>query len=106
MYKFTKGQSEMCLIQKALLPVTSRVNPCFRRLMVLLAALSVTVTIQAQQPQPTATPAPNAPAEAGGPTGDIGPIAVPKKKEEPPKKEEPAERPKKVDGVGDFSMKV
>jgi len=74
--------------------------------MVLLAALSVTVTIQAQQPQPTATPAPNAQAEAGGPTGDIGPIAVPKKKEEPPKKEEPAERPKKVDGVGDFSMKV
>ncbi|HET9838577.1 MAG TPA: VWA domain-containing protein [Candidatus Angelobacter sp.] len=65
---------------------------------------------QGQNPQnqatPTPTPSANAPAEAGGPTGDIGPIAVPKKKEEPPKKEEPAPTPKKVEGLDNFSISV
>jgi VWFA-related protein len=45
--------------------------------------------------------------EAGGPEGDIGPIAVPHKKEEqaPPKKEEEP-KPKKVEGMPDFSLRV
>src|SRR5215467_8407613 len=55
------------------------------------------------QPSPTATPQKSgqqtgAP-EAGGPEGDIGPIAVPKKKEEPPKKEEAPKAPQKVEGM-------
>lgn len=50
---------------------------------------------------------PNAPAEAGGPEGDIGPIAVPKKKgeEAPPKKEE-APKPKPIENMPDFSISV
>src|SRR6185312_11043544 len=55
---------------------------------------------RAQQPQPTASPQPqnNAP-DAGGPQGDIGPIAVPKKTPEEPKKEETPKPPPKVEGM-------
>ena len=56
-----------------------------------------------QQPPPN----PNkqeAPPEAGGPQNDIGPYVVPKKKEEPPP---PApEKPKKIEGMPDYSIKV
>jgi len=54
---------------------------------------------QGQGSQPT-------PAEAGGPSGDIGPIAVPKKK---PEDEKPPEREPKVknpEEIGTFSLKV
>ena len=44
------------------------------------------------------------PSEAGGPQGDTGPYAVPKKKEEPPPP--PPERPKKVEGVPNYSVTV
>jgi VWFA-related protein len=56
---------------------------------------------QQSQGQQNSTP------EAGGPEGDIGPIAVPKKTEQPPppkKEEEP--KPKKVEGMPDFSLHV
>ena len=53
-----------------------------------------------QQNQQNTTP------EAGGPQGDIGPIAVPKKKTEEPKKEEAPKPPKKVEGMPDFSIRV
>jgi len=49
---------------------------------------------------------PQAPAEAGGPSGDLGPIAVPKKK---PEEEKPVERAPKVknpEEIGTFSLKV
>ena len=48
-------------------------------------------------------PTQETPAEAGGPTGDIGPIAVPKKKEEPAP--EPVKR-KPPEGLADYSMRV
>jgi len=62
---------------------------------------------RAQQPQPTASPQPqnNAP-DAGGPQGDIGPIAVPKKTPEEPKKEETPKPPPKVEGMPEFSLRV
>src|SRR5262249_30480365 len=44
-----------------------------------------------------------APAEAGGPAGDVGPIAVPKKKEEPPP-DTPKRKP--PEGLADYSMRV
>jgi VWFA-related protein len=44
------------------------------------------------------------PPEAGGPQTDVGPYAVPKKKEEPPAP--PPERPKKIEGMPDYSLKV
>jgi len=46
-----------------------------------------------------------APPEAGGPQNDVGPYAIPKKKEEPPPPPPPA-RPKKVEGMPDYSIKV
>jgi hypothetical protein len=91
----------------------SKANACLR----FLAALTLTVGLwlvspvaQAQagqeQASPTPTPSANAPAEAGGPQGDIGPIAVPKKKEEPPPKDDAPKAPKKVEGLDNFSMRV
>ena len=49
----------------------------------------------------------NAPAEAGGPQGEIGPIAVPKKKDEAAQEEmKLLKAPKKVEGLDNFSMRV
>jgi VWFA-related protein len=45
------------------------------------------------------------PAEAGGPQGDVGPYAVPKKKDEPPPPP-PTEKPKKIEGMPDYSIHV
>jgi VWFA-related protein len=68
------------------------------------------------QPAPTPTPPPqsttqqqnqqNNTPEAGGPTGDIGPIAVPKRKAEEPKKEETPKPPQKIEGMPQFSLRV
>src|SRR3989440_9934096 len=44
------------------------------------------------------------PPAAGGPQSDTGPYAVPKKKEEPPLP--PPEKPTKVEGMPDYSIKV
>ena len=55
-----------------------------------------------QQPQ---KPSETAPPEAGGPQGDIGPIAVPKKKEEPPPPP-PPQAPKKIPGMPNYSIQV
>ena len=45
-----------------------------------------------------------APPEAGGPNGSTGPYAIPKKTEEPPPP--PPERPKKIEGMPDYSIHV
>jgi VWFA-related protein len=55
---------------------------------------------QNQQTKPNSTP------EAGGPQGDIGPIAIPKKKEEEPKKEPRPQGPKKIEGMPETSISV
>jgi VWFA-related protein len=47
-------------------------------------------------------PTQQAPAEAGGPQGDIGPIVIPKKKEAPP--EPPPRPPKNPEGMGTYSI--
>ena len=62
---------------------------------------------QSQQSQANPQQNPNAqapPPEAGGPGGDVGPYAVPKKKEEPPPP--PPEKPKKIEGMPDYSINV
>ena len=46
----------------------------------------------------------DAPPEAGGPNSDTGPYAIPKKTEEPPPP--PVERPKKIEGMPDYSIHV
>lgn len=55
---------------------------------------------QQQQNQQNSTPS------AGGPEGDIGPIAVPKKKDEPPPKDDTPKAPKKVEGMPNFTLRV
>jgi len=65
---------------------------------------------QDQTSQPAATPQQNpnqqeAPPEAGGPKGDSGPYAMPKKGAEPPPAP-PPERPKKIEGMPDYSIHV
>jgi VWFA-related protein len=47
-----------------------------------------------------------APPEAGGPTGDVGPIAVPKKKPEDEKPPERAPKVKNPEEIGTYSLKV
>jgi VWFA-related protein len=57
--------------------------------------------------QPPAPANPNkqdTPPAAGGPDSNVGPYAIPKKKEQPP--EAPPERPKKIEGMPDYSIKV
>jgi VWFA-related protein len=44
------------------------------------------------------------PPAAGGPQTDVGPYAIPKKKEEPPPP--PPEKPKKIEGMPDYSIRV
>jgi VWFA-related protein len=46
-----------------------------------------------------------APPEAGGPNSDTGPYAIPKKGEEPPPPPPPP-RPKKIEGMPDYSIHV
>jgi len=78
--------------------------------LVLAAFLGFTTLLQAQD-NPSSPPQqqnPNkqdAPADAGGPTGDVGPYAIPKKKDEPPPPPAP-EKPKKIEGMPDYSIKV
>ncbi len=63
-------------------------------------------------PQPPASSSPqnpnkqDAPAEAGGPGGDVGPYAIPKKKEEDATPPPAPEKPKKIEGMPDYSIKV
>jgi VWFA-related protein len=78
-------------------------------LLIMLVFLACWLTplagAQGTSQQPPANPnKQEAPPEAGGPQGDIGPYVVPKKKEEPPP---PApEKPKKIEGMPDYSIKV
>jgi VWFA-related protein len=81
---------------------------------VQLAVLSLSVLAaqtlagQAQDQTPTQAPSVNqqtAPAEDGGPNSDVGPYAVPTKKEEPPPPPPPP-KPKKIEGMPDYSIQV
>ncbi|MGA2022140.1 MAG: VWA domain-containing protein [Candidatus Sulfotelmatobacter sp.] len=61
------------------------------------------------QTQPTddsGKPKQDAPADAGGPGGDIGPYAIPKKKTEDAPPPPPPPTPKKVEGMPDYSIRV
>jgi VWFA-related protein len=68
---------------------------------ILLMGVPVWAQDQSQSPQ-NGQPAP---PEAGGPQGDVGPYAVPKKKDEPPPPPPPT-KPKKIEGMPDYSIHV
>ena len=85
----------------------------FASIFLLLMALSLATggapPLLAQEQTPSAGDnSPNkqeAPPEAGGPQSDVGPYAIPKKKDEPPPPP-PPERPKKIEGMPDYSIRV
>src|ERR1700741_1811654 len=87
--------------------------PCKLLLTLALSALGCGVAMlyaQGTPQQAPSTPSQNpnrqdAPAEAGGPGGDVGPYAIPKKKDEAPPPPAP-EKPKKIEGMPDYSIKV
>jgi VWFA-related protein len=78
------------------------------------AVMAASAQDQSQTPPPAAPqdqdnskPKQEAPPEAGGPGGDIGPYAIPKKTtEEAPPPPPPPASAKKVEGVPDYSIKV
>lgn len=86
-----------------------------KKLILLSLALLVTIGVttlaagqNAQQPSSGQAQNPNkqeTPPEAGGPQSDVGPYAIPKKKDEPPPPP-PSDRPKKIEGMPDYSIKV
>jgi VWFA-related protein len=61
---------------------------------------------QPSSPNPQNPNKQDAPAEAGGPGGDVGPYAIPKKKEEEATPPPAPEKPKKIEGMPDYSIKV
>src|ERR1035437_7015597 len=92
----------------------SRTRPSIT-LVILLALLcgSLPVTAQDQQSQTPASQTPDngkpkqdVPAEAGGPTDNVGPYAIPKKKAEDAPPPPPPVTPKKVEDIPDYSLKV
>src|ERR1700758_4412327 len=86
-------------------------------LCVLLSGLPMAMTQDQQTPasqtsQSTSQspdngkPKQDVPAEAGGPTDNVGPYAIPKKKTEDAPPPPPPVTPKKVDDLPDYSLKV
>lgn len=84
-------------------------------LVILLALLcgSLPLTAQDQQSQTPASQTPDngkpkqdVPAEAGGPTDNVGPYAIPKTKAEDAPPPPPPVTPKKVEDMPDYSLKV
>jgi hypothetical protein len=60
------------------------------------------------QDQPAPTPSVNGPEPApaaGGPQANVGPYAIPKKKDQPPPAP-PAEKPSKIEGLPAYSIRV
>jgi VWFA-related protein len=57
-------------------------------------------------PQNNGKPKQDAPDEAGGPTGDVGPYSIPKKSIEAAPPPPPPATPNKVEGMPDYSIKV
>ena len=74
-------------------------------LVLCLTVSSLSARAQDTSQQPPANPnKQDAPPEAGGPQNDTGPYVIPKKKEAPPP---PApEKPKKIENMPDYSIKV
>ena len=73
-------------------------------LVLLMAAVPLSAQQQAPPPPPSTTKPQPAPPEAGGPTGDTGPMALPKKKEETPEPKPP--KAQKIEGMPEYSIHV
>ncbi|HXW88935.1 MAG TPA: VWA domain-containing protein [Terriglobales bacterium] len=79
-------------------------------LIVLSLGILAAQTLAAQAPDQNQAPATSgnqqsAPPDAGGPNSDVGPYAVPTKKDEPPPPPPPP-KPKKIEGMPDYSIQI
>jgi VWFA-related protein len=72
--------------------------------LLLGTAAATGLWMQAQDQSGPTSGQTQAPPESGGPQGDVGPYAIPKKKEEPPPP--PPTKPKKIEGISDYSIQV
>src|SRR4051795_12511813 len=90
----------------------ARFSPLFMRVFIVVLAMTISAALlPAQDTNPPAAgqtpstqkPSETPPAEAGGPTGDVGSIAVPKKKNEPPPPKEP--KVKNPPEIGNYSVR-
>ena len=72
-----------------------------------LSAIAQDTSAAAQSSsQDNGKPKQDVPAEAGGPTDNVGPYAIPKKKAEDPPPPTPPPAPKKAEDLPDYSLKV
>jgi len=69
-------------------------------------ASSSQTSAQAPQSQDDSKPKQDAPDEAGGPTDNVGPYAIPKKKTDDAPPPPPPVTPKKLEDIPDYSLKV
>ncbi len=97
------AQSRIRKQKRARLPVMAAALAAWLAVGGALWAQSGSTSSSQPQTKTPDKPTQEAPAEAGGPEGDVGPIAVPKKKEEPAP--EPPRR-KPPEGLADYSMRV
>jgi len=97
------AQSRIRKQKRARLPVMAAALAALLAVGGALWAQSGSTSSSQPQTKTPDKPTQEAPAEAGGPEGDVGPIAVPKKKEEPAP--DPARR-KPPEGLADYSMRV
>ncbi|MBV9573948.1 MAG: VWA domain-containing protein [Acidobacteriales bacterium] len=82
----------------------ARLSPISLAVLTIVLATSLHTSAWSQtQPAPNPNQQETPPA-AGGPQSDVGPYAIPKKKEEPPAP--PPEKPKKVEGMPNYSLTV
>ena len=78
------------------------------RISLLILVLGIFAGLTVAQDQGSSAPAKGQaepPDAAGGPQSDVGPYAIPKKKDEPPPPP-PPEKPKKIEGMPDYSIHV
>ena len=111
MFNQQKGKTLPCKMAPATKPALA---------LVVCLALSYGSLPMWAQDQPGQTPAPqtpsqtpdtekpkqDVPAEAGGPSGNVGPYAIPKKNPEEAPPPPPPVTPKKVEDMPDYSLKV
>jgi VWFA-related protein len=102
--QLTLPKSQVCKIFLALLLLASLATGAW--FLPLPARAQSQQTDSSQSPNSSQNPNQQpAPPEAGGPGNDVGPYAIPKKKDEPPPPP-PTSKPKKIEGMPDYSIHV
>jgi VWFA-related protein len=85
-------------------PLPFSASRVFPLLAITICLVFASIVSQAQD-VPSGSQDSQAPSTEGGPQTDVGPYAIPKKKEEPPPPPPPS-RPKKIEGMPDYTLSV